>query len=114
MTHQNSNDRELLELAAKAAGYKPDGSCGAGLLVVVDAGLPTQEAFSFNPRDDDGDSRRLQVRLRLQLTVGRAGCSVSSLRSPDIDVDFTDGCDEDALVRLAVLQAAAAIGRAMP
>ena len=115
-------DRELLELAAKAAGYTTAHKWNAkrmllnppvvALVVRCDGELVTT---GWNPAADDGDSRRLQVKLRLQVTVGRLGCGVSGLSCPkDIYEEFQPGCDEMAVVRLAVLRAAAAIGEAMP
>ena len=61
------SDRELLELAAKAAGYRPDGNFGRGLLVVMKVGQPDQCAFPFDPLNDDGDALRLAVRLGLDI-----------------------------------------------
>ena len=55
-------DRELLELAAKAAGLVPDGAFGKGLLV-----LDGERAYGFNPLSDDGDALRLAAKLKIDL-----------------------------------------------
>lgn len=53
-------DKELLELAAKAAGYKLDEDCYR-LDIRESSGAPTE----WNPLVDDGDALRLAVRLGL-------------------------------------------------
>ena len=106
--------RRLLELAAKAAGH---GEIEYANWCEDDSrhGEPTINDSVWNPYHDDGDSRRLEVKLRLQVTVGRLGCGVSGLSCPqDIHEEFQPGCDELAVVRLAVLRASAAIGEVMP
>lgn len=52
-------DRELLELAAKAAGYKYHSPAG---YIVVD-GIPG----NWNPLEDDGDALRLAVKLNMDI-----------------------------------------------
>ena len=54
-----TTDRELLELAAKAAGYE---YAKHGGYIVVD-GIPG----NWNPLTDDGDALRLAVKLRLSI-----------------------------------------------
>ncbi|WP_161936238.1 hypothetical protein [Pseudomonas aeruginosa] len=55
------NDRELLELAARAAGYAVDcGFADCPLIYGEDAG--TDGPREWNPRDDDGDALRLATR----------------------------------------------------
>lgn len=98
-----STDRELLELAAKAAGLEcrwewrtnPNGGRYEVLFNV--------EAYTdFEPLTDDGDALRLAVRLRIPVRYTRR---------------FTDG-EEEGLslyeIRRAIVRAAAEIGRAMP
>ena len=58
-------DRELLELAAKAAGIEHKGYCGTppGLILwETDYGLKL-----WNPLTDDGDALRLAVKLEIDL-----------------------------------------------
>lgn len=121
------SDRELLELAAKAAGMyvlpadKPwprdadagwffceHGPRGAGM-----NGLK-QHGF-WNPRTDDGDSRRLQVKLLLTVAVRPHECEVFDDDGECLSsVSIHEGVDPEDATRYAVLQAAAAIGKAMP
>ncbi|WP_186113893.1 hypothetical protein [Burkholderia gladioli] len=68
------NDRELLELAAKAAG-KPDlvfnegrtNAYYAGSLIYMTGKTSHQP---WNPLNDDGDALRLAVKLRLDIEHG--------------------------------------------
>lgn len=107
-----STDRELLELAAKAAGVT-----GRYFWNINDAGIETQGGGVWNPLDDDGQALRLAVKLRLTVKqrddhakVGWTGC-----------VEWVgEGwamCDEHVrgkATRRAIVRAAAEIGRAMP
>lgn len=56
-----TSDRELLELAAKGAGYT--------LLVAtaLPPGIATAEVGYWNPLHDDGDAFRLAVKLNMQV-----------------------------------------------
>lgn len=86
-------DRELLELAAKAAGVEPYelhdrwGDCG---------GI---EKAGWNPLTDDGDALRLAVKLKLWTHSG-----MGSHHNQD---------DPYAATRRAIVRAAAEIGKAM-
>lgn len=113
-------DRELLELAAKAAGYavcEPfrDGefrACGHDRL-----------SFVWNPLDDDGDALRLAVALGIS---ERDPVRIFIEYQFDGEQDYT--CieyrgnetthwhldDPYAATRRAIVRAAAAIGEAMP
>lgn len=95
------DDRELLELAAKAAGiavqWKEDGRS-----FQVVRGLP----FTWNPLTDDGDALRLAVKLNLLL-----GPELSHYLSLE---RFAHQDQDDAFAtRRAIVRAAAEIGRAM-
>ena len=96
-------DRELLELAAKAARYQ---YAKHGGYIVVD-GIPG----NWNPLTDDGDALRLAVKLEIDLWFGCGGLSAHGL-AMDIEEDY--GRDTYAATRRAIVRAAAAIGRAMP
>ena len=96
-------DRELLELAAKAAGMKP-GSWFDGL---NDEGRETGDYW--NPLTDDGDALRLAAALEIDIAFNG---------SPDIvwaDDNWSEpGCDDRAAAtRRAIVRAAAAIGESM-
>lgn len=67
-------DRELLELAAKAAGIRIDksetnggGVGNYGFSVTGDAMLDWHNNIRWNPLSDDGDALRLAVKLRLSI-----------------------------------------------
>ena len=99
------NNRELLEAAAKAAGW-PAGTSIAG------GGLCMTNGLYWNPLTDDGDALRLAVKLRLDvLTCGRhdvqdeiqIGGAVSQTTFQNVDGDAY------AAARRAIVRAAAAI-----
>lgn len=122
-----STDRELLELAAKAAGIKIIRSRLADPLwrdmlienpdVEVD-GNPTDR---WNPLHDDGDALRLAVKLELRVMV----LHDTSQTKPWLRIEDRAGRWTHAMVaefeagpyaatRRAIVRAAAAIGKAMP
>lgn len=105
-------DRELLELAAKAAGYwNTEFNCYDG-------------AIAWNPLTDDGDALRLAVRLRLharQFPVLDDGMDeplgmVEVWRTDDDDplhVEYLKAVDDRLVAtRRAIVRAAAAIAKA--
>jgi len=104
-------DRELLELAAKAAGYEfiyfppyPDGAQGEYLRV---RGMEKR----WDPLNDDGDNRRLQVALRFGLIpMEGGGWDVIRYDSESCEEVF---CASDSDDKKAVVRAAAEIGKAM-
>ena len=98
-------DREMLELAAKAAGYKVLDWYGERYTTTDGDRL-----FPWNPLTDDGDALRLAVKLRMMVSVFGA----------DVRVDHggkffhEDGRPSIyAATRRAIVRAAAEIGRAM-
>jgi len=107
------NDRELLELAAKAAHYSYDG--------VLRNTKTDFEYDGWNPLDDDGDALRLAVRLHLDInqfpaTDGYVGM-IKIWRNGDGDpahVEYVKvGDDRLIATRRAIVRAAAEIGRSM-
>lgn len=98
-----TTDRELLELAAKAAGYEY--AKHGGYIVVF--GIPG----NWNPLSDDGDALRLAVKLEIDLWFGCGGLSAHGLVM-DIEEDY--GRDTYAATRRAIVRAAAEIGKDMP
>jgi hypothetical protein len=87
-------DRELLELAAKAAG-----------LEVV---TPTMLTYGqWNPLTDDGDALRLAVKLNLFNTRS------NGYEWPDAELFARHEDDPYAATRRAIVRAAAEIGKAM-
>lgn len=114
------NDKELLELAAKAAGVKalwsPD-----GVLRDCTNGHPAQNIYSappWNPLTDDGDALRLAVELGLDVEMH--GCQTmhpyagafDCERNVAEEVQPNDG-DPYAATRRAIVRAAAEIGKKM-
>jgi hypothetical protein len=110
-------DRELLELAAKAAGglarfdISPDK--WPWLQAVVD-GKPQPYPVRWNPLTDDGDALRLAVELGLAVSVEYQVGSTSVLWGPPTGhVREDHGTDPYAATRRAIVRAAAEIGRNM-
>ena len=101
-------DRELLELAAKAAGIEAAWRDGEGLVCRNDAGY----RFFWNPLTDDGDALRLAVRLRKLPVIEHWSdgdywvytCGHEGEANPL-------GNDPYAATRRAIVRAAAEIGR---
>lgn len=105
------DDRELLELAAKAAGI-------AGFW--VDAGLNTGSnavPVIWNPFTDDGDALRLAVKLQLQITPGTYNkdefSALNLARNAEVHEHWSVLQDEFAATRRATVRAAAHIGKSM-
>lgn len=111
-------DRELLELAAKAAGL--DRLLGAGFDSPVPywLGDPKQpEPRYWNPLIDDGDALRLAVKLdfRIDVDKDRAWAAVTMPRHLGIDsiLETNENGDPYAAARRAIVRAAAEIGKSM-
>ena len=114
-------DRDLLQLAAKAAGIK---------LQFDSHGLPrncTDMAPAFNifaaklwnPIDDDGDALRLSVTLRLSVHLSQRisaswVCNDSGDNIAEVQHDDAVNFNPYAATRRAITRAAAEIGKAMP
>ena len=102
------SDRELLELAAKAAGYE---YAKHGGYIVVD-GIPG----NWNPLTDDGDALRLAAKLKIdiewQATNPFPEPRVEAYQRNDEGAYFCADEHEDDY-RRAIVRAAAAIGKAM-
>jgi hypothetical protein len=119
-------DRELLELAAKAAGIAIE--CDADKAVV----FPSHYSGGFsilnerggsslwNPLTDDGDALRLMVKLNLSLHVtdgetlddGEPPFTEAIAVEPSFaDVKELHGSDKLAATRRAIVRCAAEIGR---
>lgn len=104
-------DRELLELAAKAAGepyfeHAPEG------------GLYLSNGEHWNPLTDDGDALRLAVKLGMTVNCENdieVACATSGWMDGNLLPEGvgTENYGEDPLAatRLAIVRAAAEIGR---
>ena len=117
-------DRELLELAAKAAGMKihaarqverdEEGYANCGLWIINDT-------TGWNPLTDDGDALRLAVKLGLTIDTAD-GTPDGDIDTPATRVDSGNGrmllievhgANPYAATRRAIVRAAAEIGRNM-
>lgn len=108
-----SNDRELLELAAKAAGIEP-GMLTAKTWCDGEGEPEVIVRAAWNPLADDGEALRLAVVLEMQLRILHRENQVSVYGSPDGRVDEAVRGAPLAATRRAIVRAAAEIGRAMP
>lgn len=99
-----SNDRELMEMAAKAVGYNVRRqSMAPGFIRLCAKGGPEH----WNPLTDDGDALRLAVKLQLEIYIDDRGVAVRTHCGLKV---LENGCDEKA-TRKAIVAAAAAIAR---
>lgn len=128
-------DRELLELAAKAAGIKIEGWDPDYETYVVGhpengrEGFLIEQDFGYgiwNPLKDDGDALRLAVKLNLHIQPNFSDeywFAVAGVENPDHHQDMdpreslwlgeAEGkADPAATTRLAIVRAAAEIGKA--
>jgi hypothetical protein len=105
-------DRELLELAAKAAGltilYWPQ----EDYAVVQDG----DKQCGWSPLAFDSDALRLAVKLGLLVDVWlqQKVCIASNQGEDPVDARVEFGADPYAATRRAIVRAAAEIGRNMP
>jgi hypothetical protein len=111
-------DRELLELAAKAAGLRIDFEDALEFGSRADLRYFDDETGDFwNPLVSDGDALRLAVKLRLEVMVTDVGAVVKPHgRIGEVIPEWSDsernGNNHAAAVRRAIVRAAAALTRA--
>jgi len=109
-------DKELLELAAKAAGIEivgevdkmicqPDHRTG-GFIIRNDRGGDS----CWNPITDDGDALRLAVKLQMTIHIDGNLTDVQTGMEFSTETHFNDPC---AATRRAIVRAAAEIGEAL-
>ncbi|MFY8182602.1 MAG: hypothetical protein ACOVKL_00135 [Polynucleobacter sp.] len=106
-------DRELLELAAKAAGYTTiqyqnlkDSSLD--IRYGIDEAIWNGEDY-WNPLENDGTALRLAVKLEMFLDL-----TIAMSKNADVDANTsTEDCNNDpyAATRRAIVRAAAKIGK---
>jgi hypothetical protein len=115
-------DRELLELAAKAAGINGEFDKFRGVFRLY---IPGQDIFLgddvWSPLSDDGDAFRLAVKMRLALchhhedsNPAITSTATVAFNGRFIEKDEAHGDDAEAATRRAIVRAAAEIGRAIP
>lgn len=101
------NDKELLELAAKAADYRISNRLTDGGLMVMSDNRPTPH--KWNPLTDDGDALRLAVKLDIDVMPRWGGESCAAISDGG---HFFEPRESDPLAatRRAIVRASAAIG----
>jgi hypothetical protein len=112
-----SNDRELLEAAAKAAGMQIEWTPNYGGVFLT--GHPC--TVIWRPLTDDGDALRLAVKLGMTVSVendigavcATAGWVAGKLLPGGAGIEAFEG-EARAATRRAIVRAAAEIGRAAP
>ena len=104
------NDRELLELAAKAAGIDAywDEEYQRMQMDYRHKGGKNYE--EWNPLNDDGDALRLAVKLRLEIDVHHTGIAVRTPCGQKVLISADEVKCGYAATRRAITRAAAAIG----
>lgn len=110
------DDKELLTLAAKAAGIRQVWVETSLISEWVLLDSDNKEIFSWNPLTDDGDALRLAVKLLIELNHNHFQQTVDAYYSPDFSqktIKLTEdyGNDPYAATRRAVTRAAAEIGK---
>ena len=114
-----NTDRELLELAAKAAGLTIVGSIPS--ILHDDDWLETTATgpdMFWNPLQNDGDALRLAVKLNMGISIPvmaatHARVDVITFRNSGVNVMESCNNDPYAATRRAIVRAAAEIGRNM-
>jgi len=104
-------DRELLELAARAAGIVGVWhEHGEAMRIETNPGHEW-----WNPLTDDGDALRLACQLQFDIALGHKGATVT-LYGGQLAQEFChkDSGEDNAATRRAITRAAAAIGESMP
>ena len=114
-------DRELLELAAKAAGHRivewvqDDNKVDIAIIIRGDGDgfskRPWQPLLENQMTDADGDALRLAAKLGLQVDCSRP--SAGEPYKPHA-IWLDEICDNGTLTRRAIVLAASIIGRNMP
>lgn len=115
----SKTDKELLELAAKAAGIDAsfDGEFGSGMWLRGKRNPDNSRYWS--PLTDDGDALRLAAKLgmNVDMTPGKyAEASIfveNNTRRVSGICDYGPSPDAYAATRRAIVRAAAAIGESM-
>mgnify|MGYP000942111498 CR=1 FL=1 len=110
-------DRELLELAAKAAGI--DGQWSEAYSAIHVNTAPLRNFVLWSPLTDDGDALRLAVALRMLIEVGKGHAIANTMdRAGESTECVYFGTEQtgnslmtpEAATRRAIVRAAAAIG----
>lgn len=110
-------DRELLELAAKSAGYRYEWAFTTSGEEIMHARVNDSCCIEWMPRDNDGDAFRLAATLKLDVLQDAGSVSVKRYVGPDVEAQYLayEGVGECRLkaTRYAIFIAAAEIGKSM-
>jgi hypothetical protein len=108
------NDKELLELAAKAAGIEIIWSSEKDLAPRIKSVTGNSNRCWFSPLTDEGDALRLAVKLGL-LVHGNSAPSTVFCQVGECPDAFLEHAKPDpyAATRRAIVRAAAEIGKGM-
>lgn len=108
-------DRELLELAAEAAGFSGEWGefPGMEMRYGMNCGIfDSARGDYWNPLQDDGDAFRLMTKLGINVSsIGLFICATSLLSGGISVYENRDGVDAFSATRRAIVRAAAEIGR---
>jgi hypothetical protein len=113
------NDKELLEMAAKAAGYRTKANCFYvdcddnfnGIAILPDRG----KKYRWNPLQDDGEALRLAINVGIEVgAIGSPNQVFCEARCDEVKIVQRIGDDKYAAVRLAIVRCAAEIGKNIP
>lgn len=97
-------DREILEFAAKACGYRIASDGAYGSVLAVDTSNSGESEFAWNPFNEDGDALRLAVKLGMFNEGMPAAVELQwQLSQPDDDDPYIG-------TRRAIVRTAADIG----
>jgi hypothetical protein len=104
-------DRELLELAAKAAGIRLEWDGHPDQWVPMYYSGKTYH--SWNPLEDDGEAFRLAVKMKMWISIAGSSCAVER---PANVIELTSGSEQKhgdpyLYARRAIVRAAAEIGK---
>lgn len=109
-------DKELLEMAAKAAGITHHGSKGCSGIWIGHGNIFTGRLHSpvWNPLTDDGDALRLAVKLQLSMDLFddaiAVGCTPNDNECEQVSEPV--GSDQYTATRRAIVRAAASMATA--
>ena len=113
-------DRELLELAAKGAGYDTSHPMNTERLSLdppvdalwVSAGGKLAHT-GWNPLTSDGDALRLAVKLGMQIDTRDPETRIYAIGAGDVVTAYHTNRDALAATRLAIVRTAAEIGETL-
>ena len=103
------NNKELLELAAKAVNQPIEFTDGVPVSFIENGVV----FAAWNPLNDDGDALRLAVKLLLDVTFSETHAFAFPPEMQDGCFELINVGDPYAATRRAIVRAAAEIGKAM-